>query len=137
MDASPLAERICGFFAARGERVACAYLFGSVARGEAGPGSDVDVAVLLGAPPPATLQGAGFRLEGDLERALGRPVDLVVLNRAPVDLVHRVLHDGVLVFEADRSARVRFEVRARNQYFDLRPILDRYRRAGEAPDGRR
>lgn len=137
MNASPLAERIAGFLAARGEGVVCAYLFGSVARGDAGPGSDVDVAVLLEAPPPPTLEGAGFRLEGDLERALGRPVDLVVLNRAPVDLVHRVLRDGVLVFEADRAARVRFEVRARNQYFDLRPILDRYRRAGEAPDGRR
>jgi hypothetical protein len=35
---------------------------------------------------------------------LGRPVDLVALKRAPADLVHRVLRDGVLVFDA--SARV-------------------------------
>jgi hypothetical protein len=48
-----------------------------------------------------------------------------------VDLVHRVLRDGVLLLERDRSARIRFEVRARNDYFDLLPHLRRYRRFGE------
>jgi uncharacterized protein len=51
-----------------------------------------------------------------------------VLNEAPADLVHRVLRDGQLIFEADRSARIRFEVRRRNEYFDLLPILTEYRR---------
>jgi hypothetical protein len=31
-------------------------------------------------------------------------------------------------FETQPSARVRFEVAARNAYFDLKPFLDRYRR---------
>jgi len=53
---------------------------------------------------------------------------VVVLNDAPADLVHRVLRDGVLVLETDRSARIRFEVAKRNEYFDLLPILRRYRR---------
>jgi hypothetical protein len=54
-----------------------------------------------------------------------------VLNTAPPDLVHRVLRDGVLVLERDASARIRFEVRARNEYFDLRPRLDEYRRISQ------
>ena len=137
VDRQEVIERTGAYFGREGEGVVCAYVFGSVGRGEAQPGSDVDVAVLLDAAPPATLAGCGLRLEGELERALGREVDLVVLNRAPVDLVHRVLRDGVLAFEADAAARVRFEVRARNVYFDLRPILDRYRRTGEACDDRR
>jgi hypothetical protein len=51
-----------------------------------------------------------------------------------VDLAHRVLRDGLLLLERDRSARIRFEVRARNEYFDLLPHLRRYRRkAGDTP----
>ena len=86
------------------DEVACAYVFGSAARGEARPESDLDVAVLYRADPPHTLEGGGVRLAGKLERHTGRPVDVVVLNRAPVDLVHRVLREGVLVYEADPSA---------------------------------
>ena len=58
------------------------------------------------------------------------PVDLVVLDSAPVDLVHRVLRDGRLLYDDDPSMRVRFEVRSRNQYFDLLPYLREYRRIG-------
>jgi hypothetical protein len=76
-----------------------------------------------------TLDGLRLDLAGSLEASLGKRVDLVVLNRAPADLVHRVLRDGVVVVERDRSARLRFEVRARNEYFDLAPVRARYRSA--------
>lgn len=107
-----------------------AYLFGSEARGSARSDSDVDVAVLLRQPPPTTLEGLQLDLAAEIERKIGREVDLVVLNRAPPDLVHRVLRDGRLLLEADRAGRIAFEVRARNEYFDLLPILERYRRLG-------
>lgn len=104
----------------------CAWLFGSEARGEAGRRSDVDVAVLYVAPPEPRLDAGPLDLEGALERALGRPVQLVV-NRAPADLVHRVLRDGRLLLDRDRAARIRFEVARRNEYFDLAPLRVRYR----------
>lgn len=108
--------------------VLAVWLFGSVARGTETPRSDVDIAVFLGAVPPATLEGQPFDLQFAFETALGVPVDLVVLNGAPVDLVHRVLRDGRLLLDRDRGARIRFEVKARNEYFDLLPILEEYRR---------
>jgi hypothetical protein len=40
-------------------------------------------------------------------------VDLIIVNRAPPDLVHRILRDGQLVFEQNASAHIRFEIRAR------------------------
>ena len=111
----------------RSEPIVAAYLFGSVARGTDGPRSDVDVAVLFAEAPPRTLSGLPTPLIDALSDVTGRRVDLVVLNDAPADLVHRVLRDGHLLLERDRSARIAFEVRRRNEYFDILPILERYR----------
>jgi predicted nucleotidyltransferase len=124
------AARLEEYFRANPEGIAAAYLFGSVAQGGARDASDVDVAVLLERVPPATLDGLRTDLADALQEFLGRRVDLVILNRAPVDLAHRVLRDGILVCDADPSARIGFEVRTRNEFFDLEPYLRQYRRAG-------
>lgn len=123
---------MCHALAGTPARVVAAYLFGSHARGEATGASDVDVAVLLCEPYLATLESGGFDLANALENAVGRPVDLVILNGAPVDLVARVLRDGRLLLDRDRSARIHFEVRSRNEYFDLLPFLRQYRAAALA-----
>jgi predicted nucleotidyltransferase len=128
VDRDRIAPEITRVFAARNENAAAVYLFGSVARGEGGPNSDLDVAVLYGKPVEAGLAGLKLALAGDLEERLGRRVDLVVLDSQPPDFVHRVLRDGLLVLENNRSARIRFEVNARNQYFDVLPMLRCYRR---------
>jgi predicted nucleotidyltransferase len=129
VDRDRLAQEIAHVFAARNENAAAVYLFGSVARGEASADSDVDVAVLYGKPVEPGLAGLKLALAGDLEERLGRRVDLVVLDHQSPDFIHRVLRDGVLVLENDRSVRIRFEVTARNEYFDVLPTLRLYRRA--------
>lgn len=114
------------------EEIVCAYLFGSVARGADRSDSDLDVAVLFADPPPRTLMGPASRLQGELEQAVRRPVDLVTLNDASPDLVHRVLRDGILLNENDRNRRVAFEVQLRNAYFDILPYLEAYRAGGRS-----
>ncbi len=133
MDPAEIESQLREFLAANAERegIAAAYLFGSVARGTPRPGSDVDVGILYSEEPPATLKGLGLALEGDLEDLLQRAVQVVVLNRAPVDLVIRVLRDGKLLVDRERSKRVRFEVRSRFEFWDLEPYLKLYRRTGE------
>lgn len=108
--------------------VVAAYLYGSRARGSAGATSDVDLAVLLARAPAATLKSIARDLESQLERALRLPVEVIVLNGAPADLVHRVLRDGKVLLDRDRATRIRFEVQARNEYFDLAPLRRLYRR---------
>jgi predicted nucleotidyltransferase len=121
------ADRLKSFFETDPRGALAVYLFGSVARGDDVATSDVDVAVLFESPPPPQLLGSALTLEGDLERLLARPVDLVVLNSASPDLVHRILRDGVLVLDRDRTRRVRLEVAKRNEYFDLEPVRRQYR----------
>lgn len=132
MDSAELVAALRQALVAVDEDVVCAYLFGSQARGDAGKASDIDVAVLFCRAPSATLDGLHFDLADTLESSLHRPVDLVILNRAPADLVHRVLRDGILVAENDRASRIRFEVNARNEYFDMAPVRARYRASEHA-----
>ena len=83
----------------RAAGVAHVSLFGSVARDEAGPDSDVDL-VVGGTPErPMTLFGMA-RAEAALERILGRSVDLTShqgLARA-TDLRQRIAGDLTPVF---------------------------------------
>jgi predicted nucleotidyltransferase len=127
-DRDAVVAALQAFFAGTNEDlVAAAYLFGSVARGEARASSDVDVAVLYAKDPPRTLEALPTALQMALSRLLQAPVEVVVLNKAPVDLVKRVLRDGILVLDRDRSRRIAFEVDARNRYWDIEPLLRRYR----------
>lgn len=127
MDATSRARLVAAL--ERDATVKAAWLFGSVARGDDRADSDVDVAILIDrAERPRSLDDLPMGLEADLASALGREVQLVVIDWAPVDLVHRVLRDGILLVDRDRSARIRFEVEARNRYFDMLPILREYRR---------
>ena len=75
--------RLCASYGARNLRV-----FGSVARGEADVGSDVDFLVEM--EPGRSLFDLGG-LQYDLERLLGRPVDVVTERGLKPRIRNRVL----------------------------------------------
>ena len=108
--------------------VRLAYLFGSVARGEARRSSDLDVGVVFSPiPAPAQLD----QLATDLEAAAGRGVDLVVLNDAPPLLTHEAIRARRLIVCGDEDERVGFETRATARYLDtayLRRVQHNYLR---------
>src|ERR671936_1635130 len=122
MTLSELEARVRRFFDERREAVVAVYVFGSVAKGTATPSSDIDLGVLLAETPPQTLDGRLLDAEAELEAEVAHPVQIIVLNDAPPDLVHRVLRDGKLLLDRDPSIRIRFEVRARNEFFDTQPF---------------
>lgn len=108
--------------------VRLAYVFGSVARGQARPRSDADVAVLFATEPSFE---AFDRLVAELERATGRRVDLIDLRRAPPLLVHEVLSSGKLIVCREAGERGAFEARAVLRFLDtahLRRIQHAYLR---------
>ncbi len=98
-----------------------AYVFGSRASGQAKDGSDADIAVM---PSRALGLLDRERLALSLARALRVPdVDLVVLDRAGLELRGKVVQEGTLISSLDEPARVGFEVRTRSEYFDFVPTL--------------
>jgi predicted nucleotidyltransferase len=123
-----LKARLAAIF--QGRKVAFAYLFGSQAKGEVGPLSDIDIAVGFD-ESVASDQRFDLRLEvlGELTDLFkSDDIDLVVLNDAPPLLAHRVLKEGLLLFSADEKARLEFETRAVLKYLDWKPYLEKYTR---------
>ena len=112
--------------------VIAAWLFGSRARGTERAGSDIDVAVLRQERDgERALDSLMLDVEDDIRGDLGGlKVQLVVANDAPSDLVQRIMRDGILLMDRDKSRRVAFIVRKRAEYFDLEPVRRLYRRAG-------
>ncbi len=105
--------------------VLAAFLFGSTARGAAGPLSDLDIGVLLAADTARHHRSDDYkaRLLAELMSALGtKDVDLVLLNEAPPLLTHRVLRDGVLLHVTDERALALFRFRALQTYLDTKPL---------------
>ncbi|MCZ7679731.1 MAG: nucleotidyltransferase domain-containing protein [Sandaracinaceae bacterium] len=90
-------------------RVAAAWVFGSVARGDAGAESDLDVAVLLRGPEEPDDVRSLYGLAAALERfSPSGLVDIVVLGRQGPVFRHRVLAEGALVYDGDPEARMDF-----------------------------
>lgn len=67
-------------------------LFGSMARGDAGPESDVDLLIEVGTEPTAWFPG---RLVAELEELLGRRVQVVTEGGLDALLRDRVLEEAI------------------------------------------
>jgi predicted nucleotidyltransferase len=103
--------------------VVAVYLFGSVARGEKTPESDVDLAILLdrqiGLPRLLEIMGALMEVAGD-------KVDVSILNELPLPLQFRVVRDGRLLYVRNDRVRTAFETRVVEEYLDFKPRLEEY-----------
>jgi uncharacterized protein len=97
--------------------ITLAYLFGSVARGEATLGSDVDVALLAAAPLELMRLGS---LQERLVLALGRPVDVLDLHVASPLLARDVVLEGIPLYVGDPGLKLDFELATIRRWEDSR-----------------
>jgi uncharacterized protein len=111
---------------AKDPRVIGVYGFGSRARGEAGPRSDVDLAVVLDGEISLAEE---LRLRAEVVEELRRDdVDLVLFNRAPPLLKYEIVGTGKRLFSRDDGALDRLEARAALQCFDTAYLRETQRR---------
>ncbi|HEV2851169.1 MAG TPA: nucleotidyltransferase domain-containing protein [Thermoanaerobaculia bacterium] len=102
--------------------VRLAVLFGSTARGKAGPKSDVDIGVLLEPDTPESRS----RVEVDLGRAVsGRDVDVIFVKDAPPLLRFEIARDGVVLRQDEDGLWTGFKAQAMIDWWDWEPIASR------------
>ena len=106
-------------------RVLAVFAFGSQVDGYATPRSDVDLAILFEGDVPLKEQ---LTLQVKAAEILGKEVDLVSMNRAPLLLRHRALQ-GRLLFERDPMAVADLIEDTLRRYRDFAPRLQEGRAA--------
>jgi predicted nucleotidyltransferase len=122
-----VSDRLGELFASE-EIVRLGYVFGSLANGQTGPLSDVDVGVFVNASALDDVTACRARLAHEVGVELGTDaVDLVLLNRAPVELAYRVIAQGRRVYEESRATRVEYEAHVLGRYGDYLPVLRKQR----------
>jgi predicted nucleotidyltransferase len=102
--------------------ISLVYLFGSQVTDNVGPLSDIDLGILVDHSVLSTeLQ---IRLAHEFASALGTDqIDIVLLNRTPVELAFSVIAQGELLYERSLAEKVEYEATVMSRYYDYLPIL--------------
>ena len=116
-------RQIKTFFLESGSDIVTVYIFGSFT--ESRPFSDIDIGILTGSK---TVSPLDFEL--DMENALSNlikiPVDIRLLNNAPLAFSQSVIRNGIVIKDTDPNLRADFESRILKEYFDFSPFQKRY-----------
>ncbi len=107
------------------------YVYGSFARGEQWPESDIDLAVLL---PPAQEIPNLLDLMSKICQQTGRDTDVVNIRKIGNVLRHEILADGRSLYMSQPDLVLEWEVSAMSGYArhreEIRDILEDFRRTG-------
>lgn len=103
-------------------QVLAVILYGSHARGDARPDSDVDVCLML---EPARYEPLALS-EKKLEYLAITDVDVQVFQQLPLYIRHRVLKEGIFQFVRDDDRVYDVAFRTAQAWEDFRPYYQRY-----------
>ncbi len=110
----------------RENNVLFTYIFGSYARNEQHPSSDLDIGIYLKEPFDTTadlLMTLNFEISQIIE---GIEIDVRILNKGSLEFLFKVITDGLLLFSIDDVKRMQFEKSVFFGYLDFKPALDTY-----------
>lgn len=121
-----LSDQLAGLLSSR-EEILFIYVYGSFLHG---PFRDIDIGIFLadgssGAADPLRYE---MVLEQELEDATGIPVNVRVLNAAPLPFTYSVLQTGEVLVSRDEQARCDFVCKIYAYYHDFAYYRKRYRR---------
>lgn len=116
-DLPPIAQRIVAEIQQH-PKVVAIFLFGSWARGEQMPISDVDIAVLLDNPDR--------RDEADVGSMYSPTVDVVLFHRLPLRIQFQVIKEGHPLFVRDDEKLTETIYQVMRQYHEAEWMYRRY-----------
>jgi predicted nucleotidyltransferase len=118
-----IVEKITAYLKSRPD-ILFAYLHGSFFSGERF--RDIDIAVYLKLPFLSALQ-VELEMEAELGKEVKRyPVEVRVLNHAPLSFRYNVIRHGKPAFVADDDLRCDFMEATLSHYFDFAPFRAMY-----------
>ena len=106
--------------AAEDPSVLAVLMFGSVARNEQGPASDVDICLVL---QPGTSEGMSQKR---LEYLALFDLDIQVFQQLPLYVRRRVLKEGTVLLSKDDDALYQLAFRTAQAFEDFRPVYQTY-----------
>jgi hypothetical protein len=104
------------------EEIVFAYLYGSFA--EDLPFHDIDVGIYIENLKEEEATPYSLTLAKILSKSLQTPVDVRILNFAPVLFLYHVIR-GILIFERKEEIHSRFMERIIQRYLDLKPLIQK------------
>ncbi len=107
-----------------GDDVLAVILYGSQARQEASPGSDVDVCLVL-APDRGT-RADQTRVQTAYLEFAGGGLDIRIFQQLPLYIRRRILQEGRTVYCRDEDAMYQLSYRTAQQFADFKPIYEAY-----------
>ncbi|MFH1170684.1 MAG: HepT-like ribonuclease domain-containing protein [Candidatus Vogelbacteria bacterium] len=131
MDIKKLTAELTDYFKKRDD-VAFAYLFGSVVKGTTHLDSDVDIGVYFTPKTPGLEYEAKSEYPGeseiwsDIEKITKRETDLVVLNRASVEIFFSVINQGLKLFSRNDNLLIRLQLAISILAEDFRNFVSRF-----------
>ena len=87
--------------------------------------SDIDIGIITAMDLSKPLDFE-LKLENRLEKLIKYPVDVRILNRAPISFSQNVFRTGRVIIDKNPNMRADFEGRILKQYFDFSPFQQRY-----------
>lgn len=117
--AALIADRLAGL----SDNILAAYVFGSFVEDK--PYSDIDLGLLMLNDPgnPVVLE---IDFETEIEKITGCPVDIRILNGAPLSFCQQVIRTGEVILDSDPDIRADFEGRILKKYFDFSRFRTQY-----------
>lgn len=119
----PILDNISRYLDRHHGEIYSLYVFGSFILKKAF--SDIDIAVLIDKEvgDPFSFESS---LENELEIFVHKPIDLRILNRAPLSFCYTVIHDGIVILDKNSNLRSDFESLVIRQYLDFEYFQRRY-----------
>jgi len=108
------------------EYIIFAYLFGSFIS-EVGF-KDVDIALFTSRIESESPLKLELTLEEEIGHAIRVPVDIRILNHAPLSFIYNVLKGGIVIVDRNKSLRPDFEGLVYKKYFDFQHLRNEYLR---------
>lgn len=108
------------------EYILFAYIYGSFVSQDTF--KDIDVGLFISDIKKKSPLRLELDLEGEIGETVGIPVDIRIINDAPLSFVYNVLKNGILIVDRYRSMRSDFEGLIFKKYFDFKHLRNEYLR---------